>query len=191
MSSSVLGLGAASLGAAALGLPKFKTDKPKKTSAPQASAQDFLNSYMSLIWGEYKGSEKEKISATFGGPLKSASSGIYYREAPSKLPQGSVVVRGQDVNVQMRGKNEGSYTKAIPTYQVLQTQPKQLEQQQPQLKLDLGQGGKKNKLNTKDINYALEQGASRKEIKQAVKSQDIQMSAKAKSALFKEKKKKN
>jgi len=191
MSSSVLGLGAASLGAAALGSPKFKTDKPKKTSAPQASAQDFLNSYMSLIWGEYKGSEKEKISATFGGPLKSASSGIYYREAPSKLPQGSVVVRGQDVNVQMRGKNEGSYTKAIPTYQVLQTQPKQLEQQQPQLKLDLGQGGKKNKFNTKDINYALEQGASRKEIKQAVKSQDIQMSAKAKSALFKEKKKKN
>lgn len=54
--------------------------------------------------------------------------------------------------------------------------------------LDLAQGGKNNVLNVADIKHAKQQGVTRSEIRQAVESQDIRMSAKAKARLYKEKK---
>lgn len=57
-----------------------------------------------------------------------------------------------------------------------------------QSSLNLAVGGPSNMLNTKDIKAARQEGMSNKEIRQAVRSEDIQMSARARARLFKDKK---
>ena len=193
MSSSVLGLGAAALGAAALGMPGFKNaKKQEKSKAAQPSAQDYLNSYLSLMFGDYKGSSEEKIDAAFGGPLKSMSGNFYYGEAPTDLKKNQFVIPGQDIKIQTRTPNAGMQSQTVSTYQLGQITPpkKEADKQEPPMKLNLSHGGKSNVLNTKDIKAALKEGASLKEIKKAAKSQDIKTSAKAKSMLRKAKKNK-
>lgn len=191
MSSSVLGLGAAGLGSAAMRMPGFKKEnKSKKVSASQGSAQDYLNSYMAAISNQ-KLSEKRRVDAFFGGPVKSLSGNFYYGEAPKKIPEGAFVVQGQSIGVPGRGPNEGSFTKEIETYQIVrpqaaQPQPAKTTQTEP-LRLDLSQGGRVDVLNRKDIKHAVAQGATMKEVRQAAKSQDLRVSAKAKSMLQKDK----
>lgn len=189
MSSSVLGLGAAGLGASAVEMPGIK-----QKSAPEVnpSAQDYFNSYLSLMFdvGQPK-SDKRRTQAFLGSPLKCATGNFYYNEAPEKVPEGAFVVRGQDISAQQSSVNAGSLTKTIPTYQVVHTQPAEKKPEsvalEPQLRMDLSQGGKVNVLNRKDIKHAVTQGASMKEIRQAANSQNLKASAKAKSMLRKSK----
>lgn len=189
MSSSVLGLGAAGLGASAMRTPGVKQ---KSASKVNPSAQDYFNSYLSLMFGVGQPkSDKRQMQAFFGGPLKSATGNFYYNEAPKKVPEGAFVVRGQDISVQQSSVNAGSSTKTIPTYQVVRTQPAEKKPEpaapEPQLRMDLSQGGKVDVLNRKDIKHAVAQGASMKEVRQAARTQDLRVSAKAKSMLQKSK----
>jgi hypothetical protein len=190
--SSILGLGAASLGAAAMGASSLgRKGKQKQIKTPQPSSQDYLNSYMTTI-GNQKLSDKQRAEALFGGPIKSVSGDFYYGGPPKKIPEGAFVVQGQPLTQGARTRNRGYYTREIDTYQVISPQVKEKprpQEQAPQLRLDLSQGGRDNRLNTKDIKHAVAEGASMKDIRQAAKSQDIRMSAKAKSMLQKSKKK--
>lgn len=187
MSSSVLGLGAAGLGAAAMG--RFgggQVNKQKKVSTPQPSAQDYLNSYMSTILNQ-KISEKRRVGALFGGPIKSATGNFFYNEAPKKIPEGAFVVRGEDINIQQSSVNAGSSTKTIPTYQVIrpqgtQQQPTQTTQTEP-LRLNLSHGGRVDVLNTKDIQQAVEGGATLQQIRQTARAQDLRVAPKAQEML--------
>ena len=190
--SSVLGLGASALGAAAMGASSFRgKGKQKQVRTPQPSSQDYLESYMTTI-RDQKISDKKRAEALFGGSVKSVSGDFYYGGPPKKIPEGAFVVQGQPLTQATRDPQRGYYTREIDTYQVIKPQVKEMprpQEQAPQLRLDLTQGGRDDRLNRKDIKHAVAQGASMKDIRQAAKSQDIRMSAKAKSMLQKGKKK--
>ena len=184
--SSVLGLGAAGLHAAAMGASSLgRKGKQKQIKTPQPSSQDYLNSYLTTI-GNQKLSDKQRAEALFGGPIKSVSGDFYYGGPPKKIPEGAFVVQGQPLTQGARTPNRGYYTREIDTYQVISPQVKEKprpQEQATQLRLDLSQGGRVDRLNTKDIEHAVAGGASMKDIRQAAKSQDLWMTAKAKSRL--------
>jgi len=182
MSSSVLGLGAAGLGAAAMG----RAGKQKKVSVPQPSAQDYLNSYMATL-SNRKLSDKQRAAALFGGPVKSVSGNFYYGEAPKKIPEGAFIVQGQTIGLPGANRNVGSYTTPIETYQVIrpqstQQQPTQTTQTEP-LRLNLSHGGRVDVLNTKDIQQAVEGGATMQQIRQTARAQDLRVAPKAQEML--------
>ena len=199
MSSSVLGLGAAALGAANLGARSLGSKPGKMVKVSQPSREDYMQGYSSMLRGPNKKlySEDERIKAAFGNaPIIGGTGEFYYGGMPKKIPQGYTLMRGPDVGIPGPMIKGQSYGSTKETYRLVQlpTAPQQEQPQpipQPQLKLDLTQGGKKNVLNSTDIKHAQQQGISRKEIKRAVKSQDIRMSAKAKARLYKDKKKKD
>lgn len=170
------------MGASGMG----RVNKQKKVSAPQPSAQDYLNSYMSAISNQ-KLPEKKRIDAFFGGPFKSVSGDFYYGGAPKKIPEGAFVVQGQPVSIQGTNFNAGSYNKQIETYQVIrpqgtQQQPTQTTQTEP-LRLNLSHGGRVDVLNTKDIQQAVEGGATLQQIRQTAKTQNLQVAPKAQEML--------
>lgn len=184
-------MGAATLGADSMsGVIKPKKQKMVKT--PMPSYEDYLAGYMNTMMGG--GPKKGQGSYTAlmgGGPVLGKSGQFYYGKAPEKIPQGSMVLRGPDVNYQTADKWSGSTNKTMPTFQVVQMAAPVSQgtpTEKPQLSLDLTRGGKANVLNRADIKYAKEQGATRKEIRQAVETGDIRMSARAKARLYKENK---
>jgi len=192
MSSSVLGLGAATLGAMSEGMSAMsgviKPKKQKLVKAPQPSAEDYMKGYINLLMGNTKATEEQRVAASFGKEgVLGASGQFYYGQAPTKIPEGSVVVQGPGVQMQGRTVNAGSYNYTMPTYQILQAQG--MAPAAPKTSLYLGRTGSEDVLNRGDIKYAMKQGATRQEIKQAVKERDIKMSAKAKAKLFKNSKK--
>jgi hypothetical protein len=199
MPASVLGLGAAAMGAAAFGADAMMGfDKPKdqkKTKVTQPSAEDYLQGYLGLAYGKTNklySSQDDRIKASFGtGPVIGAAGNIFYGGQPTEVPKGYTAMRGPDISVKGRGRNEGMTTRNVETYTLLPLQQPQQPQQKKESSIDLTQGGRGNRLNTKDINYAMEQGKSLKDIRQTVKSEGTRMSAKAKAQLFKNKKNKD
>jgi hypothetical protein len=173
MSSSVLGLGAAAMGAAGMGT----AGKQKRVSVPQPSAQDYLKSYMATMSNQ-KLSDKRRADAMFGGPVKSVSGNFYYGEAPKKIPEGAFIVQGQTIGLPGTNRNVGSYTTPIETYQIIRQQRTQQPAettQTPQLRLNLAQGGRVDVLNTKDIQHAIEGGATLQQVRQTARAQNLQV----------------
>lgn len=195
MTSSVLGLGAAALGSASFG----SKAKEKMVNTPMPSYKDYLSGYMNTMLGDVEKPRKAANALLETGSVLGAKGQFYYGSAPEKTPKGSLVLRGPDISYQTTDKS-GSAHATMPTYQVVnlnklisqataQSTPQApASTETPQLTLDLTQGGKKNVLNRADIKYAKEQGATGQEIRQAVESQDIRMSARAKARLYKENK---
>jgi hypothetical protein len=137
-------------------------------------------------------SDKQRAKALFGGPIKSVSGDFYYGGPPKKIPEGAFVVQGQPLTQEPEPLTVATTPEKLTHIKLLSPQVKETprpQEQAPQLRLDLTQGGRDDRLNRKDIKHAVAEGASMKDIRQAAKSQDIRMSAKAKSMLQKSKKK--
>lgn len=170
-----------------------KQKQTKMVNAPQPSYEDYMRGLGAAIMGTAP-NPKQAYENYYKGNVLGGSGQFYYGKAPEKVPQGSLVLRGPDVQYQGYSKvGGGSFNASMPTYQVIQAAalaPQGAADGRQKPAIDLSRGGKANVLNRADIKYAMEQGATRKEIRQTAEAQGIRMSAKAKARLYKEKKEK-
>jgi hypothetical protein len=161
MSSSVLGLGAASLGGVAMSLagkgmrmagdrPKNKKEKMVKTQLP--SLEDYR-----LGQGQIRSFTTEPVLGAGGQWL--------YGKAPSKVPQGMTIARGPDLGVPQRDRNRGSYTTQLETYQLVPAVGLGTTQL-PMGPIGTKEGKSEKYFSRADYRAAREQGYSNREILQ-------------------------
>jgi hypothetical protein len=166
MSDSVLGLGVASLGAAAMGVSravrkarKYKQEQgTRMVKTPMPSQQDYR---LGLAAAQ---SKKPGMQESVLG----ASGNFYYGEAPKRIPQGSYLVPGPSIagfGGYTNPQSGYSTSQPISTYQLIT--PTATTQQQTQAvrsPINLGAGKSTRFFGGADYKEARAQGYSNKEI---------------------------